>query len=101
MEKSTVTQEFLDEFNNSELGKVLRLNNFKCSERTLQEVNRRLNKNYTMEILQLILCDSRNIIKDKSVNPNDYKEEINTEIIKVNNNIFSKVLNFLKKIFKK
>lgn len=62
-----VTQEFLDEFNNSELGKVLRLNNFKCSERTLQEVNRRLNKNYTMEILQLILCDSRNIIKDKSV----------------------------------
>lgn len=54
-----------------------------------------------MEILQLILCDSRNIIKDKSVNPNDYKEEINTEIIKVNNNIFSKVLNFLKKIFKK
>ena len=62
MEKSMVTQEFLDEFNNSELGKVLRLNNFKCSERTLQEVNRRLNKNYTknyvskgpFEILQVL-----------------------------------------------
>ena len=40
-------------------------------------------------------------VKIETINPNDYKEEINTEIIKVNNNIFSKILNFFKKIFKK
>lgn len=50
-----ISQEFLDEFNKSELGKALRLKYFKCSEETLSEINRRLNKTYTHDILNKLL----------------------------------------------
>lgn len=58
-----ITQEFLDEFNKSELGKFLRLKYFECSAETLEEANKRLNKNYSYDTLKKYLKNTGLISK--------------------------------------